>query len=80
MGRQMNLVPRLKHTESTVQGWCKGTSKQPLFIQEKPEPDVLLPSLLCLPPLEGPTRGAALAGAKALLMSTQPGNPNTSSF
>lgn len=77
----MHLVPGLKYTETTVQGWCKGTPKQSLmFIQEKPEPDVLLPSLLCHPPLQGPTWGAAPARAKTLLMNTQPENPNTSIF
>lgn len=69
------MVPGLKHTESTVQGCCKGTPKQPLFVQEKTEPDVLLPS-----PLSSSTWAVAHARAKTLLMNTQPENPKTCIF
>lgn len=62
-GRQMHSIPALKHTGSVRHGGsATGTPKQsPFTQQEKPEPDLLLPSPPRLPPLKGPTEGGAPA-------------------
>lgn len=62
-GRRMHLTPGLKHTESVgYGGGATGMPKQPPFTQqEKPEPDLPLPSPPHLPPLKGPTEGGAPA-------------------